>query len=203
MLPGWLVAASFTLVATKYYLNIFSRQQAWDVSRFAELTMRACPIVFAIPMAWVLFHDADAWPAAAALGCAWAALNNLACGRLCRRGARALQRAGRPLSPDMQRSLEYYTSWAFLMFVVAAFLLAGHLLIKERAGDVGWFFALLVALGLNGKMYVYNCTRSAPLMRNGLARFIHGYRALQLPVSPAPGGSRDTLSEANPAPATT
>lgn len=180
-LPGWLVALSFSIVATKYYVSIFAGISARGLPGLAELTMRLNSFVFAGPILFVLIIEPKAWPFCSVIGMALVSWNNWTCARLCARASATMSTEGLRVSPDMELARDRYKGWGLLSSIYMTCLLLAGLLLWLNIAQDEFFYAFLVAAVANGKMFLLNCSWEAPLMRTGLDRFVSGYkRALNL-----------------------
>jgi hypothetical protein len=80
------------------------------------------------------------------------------------------------ISEDMRSAHQQLNGWwqilggyVIVVWIVVIFLWRGWL-------QDAWFYALIIAIGVNGKMYKFNTTESAPVVRTGIDRLVRGYR---------------------------
>ncbi|MCA1697146.1 MAG: hypothetical protein LC749_21880, partial [Actinobacteria bacterium] len=174
-LPGRLVALTFALVATRYYLNIFStlscRSQGGRLAATTEIVMRGVPVIFVVVVVVANATDPRLWPLFSAAA-VWAALNNWLCHSLAARNLRLAKGTGSTtLGEDVKADVDEYGTWWWLMLAYSAGL--GALAVAFALGIARdqLVDALAVALGINiVKLYVGNCGKLAPTVRACLGR---------------------------------
>ncbi len=174
-LPGWIVAASFSLIATKYYLVIFADNSAERLSNKTEKLIRINCWFYSLPIIFALVINPFTWPMCSAIGYSIVTWNNFECARFCKTASETMSRANITITPDMEELIQKFTNWGILggMYTLSLLLIGIFL-------SLGWlkdtfFYAFLVAFVYNTVNYFLNCTREGPKMRTSFSRFLHGY----------------------------
>jgi serine/threonine protein kinase len=181
LLPGRIVALSFSIILARYYANIFatvtfSHINLRDMRKtlsVSELLMRAHPIVGLFPILYALIVDPKAWPYCSALGLLCVCLNNLFTYRIgmeCENKALAEDLFVRP-SPFMKSTLADFSEWwRLILLYVATLIIVGVLLSRGLAKDE-WLYAIYGSIAINMLMlFRVNCVNHAPAVRTMLRR---------------------------------
>ena len=184
-MPGRLVAFSLALVATKYYLNIYSTLSTnaipTRIARRAGFWLRVGSFYFAVPILYALVIDPKAWPFCVAIGSIVPTANNYFCYRLLvESGKEVKNEFGRDTPKPVEDFVADYKSWYELFaWFGTGFLIIGLLLRYGIVKDE-WVYAIVTAV-LSLKMLMYNCSGpAAARVRYELERAIAAYsRALR------------------------
>ncbi len=174
VVPGLLVAASFSILASKYYMDIFSRVSVGRLAPATEVCFRMNAFVFAVPILLTVVLNDNLWSLAAAVGVYWVACNNVLSYKFCANGITSMKESNQRISHDMEAGTERFFGWSWI--AIAYMLGLALVALGLGAGwlhDI-WAYAIFVALVANFKMYFFNCSRDAPLMRTALVRVRRG-----------------------------
>jgi hypothetical protein len=188
-LTGMLVALSFSFVATKYYMNIFSRLWLHDIDRLTHLGIRWTSFFFIFPILYLILINPVHWPYASSLGVTAIPLNNFLTYFFVRRNIQSSIDSGKSEKQDLLSAkvdadrilFRYeYISWGWVTIIffpalaVLGFLLDNAILHDKIAYAV-------ITLGAIWKMYFFNCTFPANYIRTGLEREINIARRNRIP----------------------
>lgn len=168
---GRLVAITFAACAAAYYMNIFAtlslKEVAGGLERTAEIVMRLCAVWPWFPILAALLVIPEWWPLWSALGCFVVVLNNLLMWQVAIKAQRK--------DPDAIRQdfLDDYKNWWSQMALLTAALFGLFVLFLVQPNLNHWFWALLMAGGVNYmKMYRLNSYQRAPWARGNLQHSI-------------------------------
>ena len=166
-ITGLVVAFSFSAVATRYYLNIFSTLSTKGLSRNTERLMRLNSFFHGIPVLATILYDPTSWPLFAASGFVVILLNNLMSYRFCDTVKEELPVTLASPRSRMERFLTEYSPWwqNILGYTILLFTLGA--LNKFDVIPQLWPFAI-ATIFINAKMYFQNCGTAAPRIRGGL-----------------------------------
>ena len=183
-LPGRVTALTFSFIAARYYLNIFSQLSFAGIrehfSLLRRIVVRATGTVSPIfCLAGVLYPRY--WPLFGAIGSVFIVANNFSMWRLAKRALK--------LTADDERSRGYdaltefcdmYREWwvLFGLYGLGMWLLAGLILDGVQLHDQLVYAGVIVAINWV-KVYRNNCKSAAPLVRGNLSRAIHVIRRMQ------------------------
>ena len=195
VLPGLAISMSFLLLATKYYLSIFSSaapdRESGFGSGLANLTMRMNAFAYSIPIAYCYLLDPKVWPFCAAIGLLIVASNNIATFRMVRKIRRSdfFDSLALARSTDAKSAYKIFSGWGTLVslyalgvFVVGIVLVTSgsaqnHIVERYSPAPVSYnvYEYLLAAsvIGINYfKMQRENCGKQAPMARALVQRYI-------------------------------
>jgi hypothetical protein len=193
---GRLVGISFSFVALKYYVSIFSQVSARELgsaggrlARLTDWTMRANSFTFAGPIWYAFVVDPRQWALCSAAGSAFVILNNLLSYRLAVRARARMKRAGESVSKTVDDVLDVaYPPWwkgmlAYGVGLLAVAVLLGRVpfILQQELIYDDWVYAIVTVV-LNMWMYAYNCTERAPSIRSMLFRLYDGLRRIEAPA---------------------
>jgi hypothetical protein len=187
-LAGRLVAWSFALIATAYYLNIFAtlstrellrqRKPFADLDRaraklivtafLAETTMRACAIGLAIPCLVAIYAQPAWWPLCAGIGTGLVAANNFATWKLTSLSER--NQGPRVAAKAFAEDTRQYSRWWWLMASYSAGLLVVGYAFHRHVVHDALAFAFVVVGTNTLKLFLLNSTSDAPRVRAALER---------------------------------
>jgi hypothetical protein len=178
--PGRLVAVSFSFIAAKYYLDIFSSITTFKNLSLPELILRACSFT---PWLWIwyaMFLDPKAWPFCSAMGVGLTAINNVVIHRVFNTMQQKVSEGFEiPRSTWPAEVMDRFGEWwkgVFLYF--CALVAIGILLLNGWAKDE-LIYAVVVAV-CDLLMYLENCCKEAPKLRSVLTLLMNGGRRLVL-----------------------
>ena len=188
LLPGRLVALTFSFTLARYYANIFATVTLRDIRlpslkpqvRRTEWLMRWHPAIGSLPILWALVIDPKAWPYCCALGLVGIFFNNLATYRLAAGAYRVAveQHEGNDESPFTRSStflrerLDDFDSWWFMILVYLICLVGLGVLLSRGVAQDEWMYAAIVCIINMFQMFRNNCTKMAPGVRTILRRTI-------------------------------
>jgi serine/threonine protein kinase len=186
-LPGRLVAFSFSLVATRYYVNVFSTLstkgiQSNDAKRI-ERWLRFSSFYSWLPIWIALTIYPKAWPFCTAVGSIFTVAINYYCYKLAVLAKSKLEQLSDRYEVSTRWVDEFisdYKAWYEIFALCGAwFFVIGVLLWTHVVEDV-WVYAILTIIA-NIKMFIWNCSGTyAAKVRSGLQRSIAVYaRALR------------------------
>src|ERR1035437_5085072 len=78
-LPGRIVGVSFSILATRYYQNIFSSLSIRNINKFSNFIIRFNSWCFSVPVLWAIVVSPEDWPFCAAIGVFLVTFNNYLC----------------------------------------------------------------------------------------------------------------------------
>jgi len=177
-LPGRIVGISFSLVATAYYINIFSTLSTRNFNRHVNWYIRFNSFCFSLPILWTMLKNPSDWPFCSAIGVFLVAINNQVCLNLAKHAKKeiaSILKLPTSLSSSVTAFFDTFKNWPYLMFVYCFVLVVVGILLKLGFAKDEWIYALLTAVGANYlNMYRTNCTKDAPTIRGGLERMFFG-----------------------------
>ena len=176
-----LTAISFAMVATKYYQSIFARLKPKSEWAFWALwSYRVNCFVFAIPIIiGVIFTDW--WAYCAGSGVIIVSLNNAISRRMGKRGLRKIEayyHGTDGLNRNISERIDELGAWTNGMAVYGLSLLVVGSLLDYGILSDELAYALIAGVILNGKMYVYNCSKLAAKMQAALGAVVYGYERI-------------------------
>jgi hypothetical protein len=176
--PGWLVGASFSYLASRYYTNVFSSAVAGPDFARTEFWLRMASFLWAGSILSGVLLKPSWWPLFSAIGVGFTTLNNYYVARLCVRARdRVREVFGTPPPTAVENYVAEYGVWwvITLLETVSLLILWITMVVGDssgtRAAGDDWLWAIMAALGVNAKMYFGNCGASAPRVRAGLEWF--------------------------------
>lgn len=175
--PGWVVGFTFTFVATKYYLSVFSGISASGLSPMTEWWMRLNALSFGPFILYAFAVDLTSYAACCAWGMFIVFVNNLLSLRLARTAEAEIERVGLKTPRPVAQAgfIKFFARWAILTGAYCVMLAGIHIGIRSgQLNDVA-FYALIV-VALNVKMFFQNCWSDAPTIRSGLTWLYHNLR---------------------------
>lgn len=201
--PSRLVTLTFGVVASMYYMNMYSTLSSWDLGlqgRLVQAWMRFNSFCFAGPILITVLVFPGEWPLWSAVGVALTGLNNLLTFLPAKR-AKAAADAWLKL-PDSQRIsgfLNNYSLWWVYLLIYACALAMVSVLLKVGLLHDEWFYGALAAAVNVLMMFVNSSGPNVRMVRSGLqtmySRLDHAalvearmpaVREPQPPLPPAP-----------------
>jgi serine/threonine protein kinase len=178
-LPGLLVCMSFSFLALKYYLEIFSNIYPRYLGKLGWITnlwMRFGTFYWPPAILLAFYFDPGWWPYVSSYGTAVVVGNNFLCFMLAKKAEKKIEATFKQtISKNVKQQLNAYKFWWQLMlYYSAALLLLGIFLTQNILNDE-WAYMVL-ALVINYKMYRYNCVKTGPYIRNMLQFYYSRYR---------------------------
>lgn len=174
-LPGRIVGISFSLVATRYYQNIFSSISIRRINKLTNFFIRFNSWCFSIPVLWALIVNPEDWPFCAAVGVFFVTINNFLCYKLAGKAQINIKEALRlPPSSSINAFFSTFYNWPYLMFLYAIGLVVVGILLDIGVAKDEFIYAVIVAAINLLNMYYTNCTKDAPTIRGGLERLFFG-----------------------------
>jgi hypothetical protein len=186
-LPGRCIALTFSIVAVRYYANIFASLRLVDFQHWlrplTNFFLRAVSVSYFFPIAAAIAYDPQLWPFCSALGAFFPAINNLCC-YYCAVSSAKYSSTSFTIEKfhktETARFLKVYRSWWVLMTYYSLGLLSiGILLRTKYAADAAVYAYFLSVLNLV-QINKNNCTRDAPLVVGHLSRLFFSLRRWQL-----------------------
>jgi hypothetical protein len=175
-LPGRIVGLSFSIVATRYYLNIFSSISTRSIDKFVDYFIRFNAFCFSLPVFWALLVNPKDWPICSAIGVLLVALNNQFCLNLAKKAKKEITP-----SSSIRAFLDTFKNWPYLMFIYSGGLVAISVLFHINYAKDEMIYALTVAIFINlFNMYYTNSTKDAPTIRGGLERLFIGLERAEM-----------------------
>lgn len=179
-LPGLLVGISFSLLASKYYLNIFSRistRASFNYAPVARLAkradrwMRINSCLFAFFTIGGMLVSSRAWPIYCGFGVWGVALNNHFAVKLAEAAQTETDKKLSLPPSHEQYFFSEFSKWGSGMMLYGFILMGMWVLLVLFPGlpRDQWIFAAFV-VAINTNMLRRNCSRMAPLVRGGLFR---------------------------------
>jgi serine/threonine protein kinase len=213
LLPGRIVAVSFSFTLSKYYADIFSTvtlrrirlKEMRPLLHWAEFFVRWHPVMGIIPILYALVFDPKAWAFCSAAGLIGICLNNLFCYRVvlaevgvqsgveAANGTRVILFA-RPsnLLRDERGDFRYW--WFMILEYCICLALVGVLVCSHLAQDE-WLYAIFVSIFVNGlMMWRHNCRNRAPGVRTMLRRVLWRLERLDMKLSDNREGQAEVRS---------
>jgi tRNA A-37 threonylcarbamoyl transferase component Bud32 len=176
---AWIVAASSSIVAARYFISLFAGLPAKGLPRLCVWLARLCAIGPWVPIMLVLYRDPNDWPMYAAIGGSLLVANNVAWYWFTGRAIQAIKTSRVHVSPLMEDTRFSLRGWqetsSITLFCIAAIAV---LVAKDILVDVT-FYAVLLAIVVNGRIYFANLLSDAPRMRTGIQRLSYGFRRAQ------------------------
>lgn len=174
---GWLVCLSFGLIATKYYLNVFSMVSTLGIKTagaiIAEIALRLNAFFYTIPIFVTYIVNPKYWPFCVFAGLLPVAVNNFVLGKfISKRWSKLHEIFSTEQVVDSENFVKLFREWAPQMFIYATFfLVTGVLLLNGWAKDE--YLYALFAVSLN----FFQITRivvgsQAPRSRANLSRLL-------------------------------
>jgi predicted Ser/Thr protein kinase len=190
--PGLVICASFSFVALQYYREIFSEIYAGDLGRLGkvvEIWLRFSAVYWWPVIVATYIIEPEAWGIATCFGTGVVAINNLLTYRLARRASARIERTFKTITPSrIKDALAEYSAWGVMMGLYAGgLLLIGSLFWTDRLKDIEMFVGATMIVNL--KLWLFNSTRSAPMIRNMLQYLYAKLRRVQLVDAAAEGNS--------------
>ena len=180
-LPGLVIMLSFSYVAARYYQSIFSDIDLRPIGRGAKAAnawLRFCAFFWPLAIIPTYYFDPTLWQYACFYGTAVIAVNNYFVWRLGMIAMKRMHRRGLIMPANIQSWLESYRAWHEQMALYSIFLLViGILLQISIIFDIAVYACLIVLI--NWKLWLYNCTRIAPPIRNCLTRTFQRYARMR------------------------
>lgn len=177
--PGYIVALTFSFVATQYYVQIYS-QIEHNKSKFTNFWLRFNSFCFSIPVLYLIIIDPKPWPFGAAIGVFFVSMNNIFNFRLAKKAKCEIERiyAKKTLAMTYDNFFDTFKSWgpvtlaySFLLIILGMLLNHSFRITDKITINLQdeWAYAIIVVF-LTIKMYAYNCTTLAPMVRSGLEK---------------------------------
>jgi hypothetical protein len=175
-LPGRIVALSFAIVASQYYLNIFSAITLRNVSKTAEFSMRLNAFCFAGPILWALVYRPKDWAICSAIGIWIVSLNNLIMYRMARFARKKISESfSLPPSSALPPFFTEFETWWVDMFSYGIGIMILALLFYFKKARDEWMYTMGIAVVINILVILRSvCIVKAPMMRAGLDRLFSG-----------------------------
>jgi len=182
-LPGLLVGLSFSVLASRYYLNIFARLSTRPCSVYgpfkaqvnrSDLWMRINAWSFGLFTIGGMLISARLWPIICALAVLPVGINNYYAFKLSEAARKEIDKTLRlPASNEPEHFLIEFSSWGRGMGLYAFVLICLWPLLSLFPGlpRDQWIYAVAVIM-INRLMIKRQCTRLAPLVRGGLHRLV-------------------------------
>jgi hypothetical protein len=187
--PGRIVGLTFGMCAVAYYVNIFSTLSLRGLrrTRLAEFFMRSTAWFPGFPIAVLMFVDPQWWPYMSFAGAVVVICNNFFVSRLIARSKSTEDEDRGPRAAETRLRNEafrqVFVEWWKLMVLYGGFLLLTGLLVSLHWIPATWYFALVVAFGVNYvKMYRLNSVKETPKIRGNLQRAVYVLRARTTPT---------------------
>lgn len=174
-LPGYLVAASFSITFIVYYLNIFGLLDTNKIDKVNQFSLQIDSVIAFLPVLYALLINPEAWAYCSAVGVFIVALNNTTNCRLAIRAGKKYRGifTGRNYPVSYDDFIIEIKAWRKWMLIYGFLLLVIAILTYSRwkiLNDV-WAYALFVVV-INFKMAIENSITWAPYMRNNLTKAI-------------------------------
>ena len=180
-LPGRFVAVSFSIVATRYYLYIFSSISAKKIDRKTERWMRFNSFCFSIPVLWAIIFRPEDWPFCSAIGVFFVAANNYYCCNTAKYAKDEIEKMfDLPKSTDTDRFLRDFGNWwSGMLWYGIALIIGGIIMVLKIAKD-DWIYAIIVIIFVNHLiLFRVACTKKANIVRGGLERLFAGLKRVK------------------------
>lgn len=137
-----------------------------------EFWLRFNSFCFAFPILFALVLYPKAWPFCSALGVWFVTANNYFTYKL----AKKIKKYMAKIPKFLRDFLDSYSAWWVVMFFYGLGLAGvGFGLLFGFLYDE-WFYAIIVTLMINGKMYAYNCGKNEEMILSGLEYTFYIYR---------------------------
>jgi hypothetical protein len=190
LLPGRLVALSFAVLLTKYYVEVFGSLTTWRLhfsrtrrlTRLSEIVIRSFPVLSMAPIFYALVVDPKAWPFCSALGLAFTSLTNWVVYSLATRvRSSAAATFDLPHSPFVADQIATFGHWWKTIFLYLGSMVILGFVVRAGLAQDEWLYAIFVSVFANILiMYRHHCSEAAPAVRSALQRLIWTTKRLEL-----------------------
>jgi len=166
---GRIVCLSFSIVAVQYYLNLFSSIDVRKLNKKTEFWLRFNSICFTFPILYALIVDPKAWPFCSAIGVWFVAANNYYTLKLAKNSCEKFKLIfNRKIPKLLEHFIDIYSSWWIVMFMYGFGLALIGVGFQLNLLQDEWFYSLIVAFLVNGKMYFFNTGNDEKMTLVGL-----------------------------------
>lgn len=175
---GLVICLSFSFLAVKYYLEIFSNLYPKHLGASGSVTnvwIRFCTLYWT-PAIFLVYHfDPPAWAFATFYGTLVIVINNYLCYRLAKNAEVEIEKFEKhELSRNIKRDLLDFKGWWQQMLMYSLVMLGFGILLKLKILKDEMAYAVIIVL-VNLKLYFYNSKKMAPKTSNVLQFYFSRY----------------------------